>query len=233
MKISVVIPAYNAADVIGETLDSVQRQTHAAYEVIVVDDGSTDDTAKVAASHATRPLVLVKSNGGSPSAMNAGVAAAGGDAIAFLDADDLWSPDKLAAQAAALQWAGSDHAVFGHGETFICPSVPADLHANLQFVKGRTPAYLCGSMLVGRPWLAEDGRLDETLLTGYFIEWYRVARERGLKSLMLDQLVHFRRIRPGTLSSRKVRGGDTFSGNIVEIARRALLAKRAASDASR
>lgn len=227
MRISVVIPAYNAADVIGETLDSVLRQSLAPDEVIVVDDGSLDGTGDVARAHPLKPIVLTQVNRGCSSALNAGVAAAAGDAIAFLDADDLWSANKLEMQAAALVEAGPDHAVFGQSECFVCPSVPPERRGDLHFVQGRTPAYLIGSMLVARRWLIPEG-FDESLRTGYFIEWFRVARDRGLKARMLDELVHLRRVRPGTLGSRRLRGGDSFSNNILEIARRSILAKRAA-----
>jgi glycosyltransferase involved in cell wall biosynthesis len=227
MRISVVIPAFNAADVIGETLDSVQRQTLPPHEVIVVDDGSLDGTASVARAHPLKPIVLAQPNKGAASALNAGVRAAAGDAIAFLDADDLWSPEKLEVQAAALAEDGADHAVFGHSECFVCPSISPERRGDLHYVQGPTPAYLIGAMLVSHAWLAPTG-FDETLRTGYFIEWFRVSRDRGLKIRMLNRLVHHRRVRPGTLGSRRVRGGDDFSTSILEIARRSILAKRGA-----
>lgn len=98
--VSVVIPLWNAAPFIGETLDSVASQTHVAHEVIVVDDGSTDGGARVAERHALRPRVLTKPNGGPASARNAGIRAATGELVALLDADDLWLPTKLERQVA-------------------------------------------------------------------------------------------------------------------------------------
>jgi len=97
MKISVVIPAYNAGATLREALDSVQAQNHAPHEVIVVDDGSTDDTADIARAYQeVLPLVLVQeSNAGLGAARNAGMHKATGDAWAFLDADDVWGANKL------------------------------------------------------------------------------------------------------------------------------------------
>jgi glycosyltransferase involved in cell wall biosynthesis len=94
--VSVLIPAWERASWIGETLDSVLRQTRAPDEVIVVDDGSIDDTAAVAAAHPLAPRVLSIPHSGVAAARNRGIEAARGDLVALLDSDDLWLPDKLA-----------------------------------------------------------------------------------------------------------------------------------------
>jgi glycosyltransferase involved in cell wall biosynthesis len=97
MKISVIIPAYNAGATLREALDSVQAQNHAPHEVIVVDDGSTDDTAEIVRAYQeVLPLVLVQqANAGLGAARNAGMDKATGEAWAFLDADDVWCANKL------------------------------------------------------------------------------------------------------------------------------------------
>lgn len=101
--ISVVIPAYNAQHSLRETLDSVFAQTWPELDVIVVDDGSTDHTAAVLASFGNRVRVIRQANGGLASARRAGVAAARGEFIALMDADDLCRPERLAVQARVLQ----------------------------------------------------------------------------------------------------------------------------------
>jgi glycosyltransferase involved in cell wall biosynthesis len=97
MKISVIIPAYNAATTIAECLESVARQTIAAFEVILVDDGSIDDTQTIAAGFEGQVnlRLVTQVNLGLGKARNAGMAVATGDAYAFLDADDVWLPNKL------------------------------------------------------------------------------------------------------------------------------------------
>jgi len=103
-EVSVVIPAYNAANTLPETLASLVAQTFTDYEAIVVDDGSRDDTAACArACGDSRVRVLSIANGGVAAARNRGIEAAGGQLIAFLDADDLWRPEKLATQVEALR----------------------------------------------------------------------------------------------------------------------------------
>jgi hypothetical protein len=103
-RVSVVIPVYNRASTIGWTLDSVLAQTFRSYEVIVVDDGSADDSAELVAGRYPQARVLrLDRNRGVAAAVNCGVRAARGELIAFLDSDDLWSPDKLALQVEDLE----------------------------------------------------------------------------------------------------------------------------------
>jgi len=96
--VSIVIPAYNAAPFIAETLESALAQTHAHREVIVVDDGSTDDTESRVAPYLGRIRYVRQANAGAAAARNAGLRMAAGDYIAFLDADDVWQPEKLEIQ---------------------------------------------------------------------------------------------------------------------------------------
>ncbi|WP_207060994.1 glycosyltransferase family A protein [Motiliproteus sp. SC1-56] len=101
-SVSVVIPAYNASTFISETLDSVLAQSEPPLEVIVVNDGSTDNTPKLIADHYPQVKLINQANGGVSRARNAGLAACRGDYIALVDADDLWEANKLARQLDAL-----------------------------------------------------------------------------------------------------------------------------------
>ncbi len=101
-RVTVVIPAYNCAGTVAETLDSVLAQNHAATEVVVVNDGSRDETLQVLRRFGDRIRVIDQPNAGPPAARNTGLRAARGEYIAFLDADDVWVQGKLAAQARHL-----------------------------------------------------------------------------------------------------------------------------------
>lgn len=101
-KVSVIIPAYNAERFIAQTLNSVLAQTFQNFEVIVVDDGSKDKTAKIAESYGAPVRCIKKANGGVSVARNLGMKEACGDYIAFLDADDLWHATKLEKQVGFL-----------------------------------------------------------------------------------------------------------------------------------
>jgi glycosyltransferase involved in cell wall biosynthesis len=105
-RISIIIPAYNVEPFLAEALASVQRQTYREFEVIVVDDGSTDRTSEIARQFVekdTRFILLRQKNAGEPAARNTALKRACGEWIAFLDADDVWLPEKLAAQLDLLK----------------------------------------------------------------------------------------------------------------------------------
>ena len=97
--ISIIIPTYNRSYCLEESLDSVFSQTFTDYELIVVDDGSTDETQQVLAKYASRLSTFSIPHAGPSAARNAGLRAARGDFIAVLDSDDLWVPGKLMQQA--------------------------------------------------------------------------------------------------------------------------------------
>src|SRR6266545_3624012 len=98
-RVSVVMPAYNAAPTVGQALDSVLSQTFRDFEVVVVDDGSTDHTREVLAGYGDRIRMFDKVNEGKPaSTRNLGVREARGELVAFLDADDCWRKEKLERQ---------------------------------------------------------------------------------------------------------------------------------------
>jgi glycosyltransferase involved in cell wall biosynthesis len=97
--VSIIVPCYNRADIVRDTIDSVLVQTYAKFEVIVIDDGSTDNTREVIATYNdSRIRYFYRENGGLSAARNSGLDAARGEFIAFLDSDDVWQSWKLSAQ---------------------------------------------------------------------------------------------------------------------------------------
>ena len=103
-QISIIIPTYNSEKTIEETIASIQWQSFTDYEIIVVDDGSQDRTIEVIKNLAEPRLKLFAyQNGGVATARNRGISHAAGEFISFLDADDLWTPDKLKSQIEALK----------------------------------------------------------------------------------------------------------------------------------
>lgn len=117
---SIIVPAYNTAATLTETLASLLSQTHDDFEIIIVDDGSQDETPAIARAHATDPRVRVirQENRGLAGARNTGIAAARGEFVGFCDADDLWLPEKLATHVRHLQ-AEPDLAISYSGSAMI------------------------------------------------------------------------------------------------------------------
>lgn len=105
--VSAIIPAFNRAHSVARSIDSALQQTYEPIEVIVVDDGSTDELAEVLASYGDRITLIRQDNGGPSSARNTGVAHAKGEIIAFLDSDDTWEPQKLERQVRLMISAGN------------------------------------------------------------------------------------------------------------------------------
>jgi len=128
--VSIVIPAYNSERYIGATLASVLAQSYRDYEVIVVDDGSTDGTRTAVSAAEGLIRYISQQNQGPAAARNAGISAAGGALICFLDADDVWTPNKLAEQVAFMERHPAIGLVFSDEEEFEddrvhCPSLLA------------------------------------------------------------------------------------------------------------
>jgi len=120
--VSVVIPAYNYARFVSAAIESVLAQSYPAVEVIVVDDGSTDNTREVVAAYLPRVRYLHQANAGLPAARNAGIRAASHPFVAFLDADDKWMPDMLAKNMAAFGGLSDDFALVACRD--ICVGAP-------------------------------------------------------------------------------------------------------------
>lgn len=100
--VSIIIPTYNREASIARTVESALSQSYARTEIVVVDDGSTDGTAAVLSSYGDRIVVVTQENAGPSAARNAGVGECQGELVAFLDSDDLWSPDKIERQVAVM-----------------------------------------------------------------------------------------------------------------------------------
>jgi glycosyltransferase involved in cell wall biosynthesis len=214
--VSVVIPLYNAAGYIGDAVRSVAAQTFTGWELIVVDDGSTDDSAaaaeRAANAHripADRFTLVRKPNGGEPSARNAGIAVARGEWVANTDADDWWEPTKLEKQLAA---AGPDtvlvHTAVVHHEPD-GREVKLDTTGAARRVGWCTEALLeahscCHpSILVRRSALDRIGGYDPAFKQACDIDLYFRLSAVGPFAFVPEYLTHYR-IHPGQLSRSPV-----------------------------
>jgi glycosyltransferase involved in cell wall biosynthesis len=167
--VSVIIPTYNRAGVIQRALDSVLAQTFQDWEIIVVDDGSTDDPATIEKYCGQIRLIRHPQNRGAAAARNTGIAAAGGQFVAFLDSDDCWHPDKLANQMAALQQAAPNTRICATGyilhkgdrELTICPRPrPGRFRTEIAFGCAISPGT---TLLIDRSVFDDVGLFDEKL----------------------------------------------------------------------
>src|SRR5918996_762140 len=137
-RFSVVIPAYNASRTIGETIRSVLAQSEPDFELIVVDDGSADDTPAIVESFASdrRLSLLRQENQGVAAARNTGIARASADYVSFVDNDDLWMPEYLAAMGAALDAAPAAGFASGDAGGFDAGTPRVNRHTELHYRPG-------------------------------------------------------------------------------------------------
>jgi glycosyltransferase involved in cell wall biosynthesis len=192
--VSVVIPAHNSGPYIAAALDSILVQKHRPLEILVVDDGSTDGTPKIARGYAPAVRVIEQEQRGHPAARNAGIRAACGEFLAFLDHDDLWSPDKLERQFAAFGRNPALDLVFGHIQNFFTPEMPPEERGRIAVPLRPLPGLLQGAMLARRPSFDRVGLFSEERPTGDFLDWYGRALLARMKVEMLPETMLYRRI---------------------------------------
>jgi glycosyltransferase involved in cell wall biosynthesis len=192
-RISTIMPVRDCERYIGEALDSIVAQTHPCDQTIVVDDGSTDGTVAALAAYGGRVTCIEQEPLGVGAALNAGLELADGELVAFLDADDRWTPRKLEWQCAAL---GNDPAlemVFGHVEQFVSPELSEKERAQLDVPAGRSPGKAKGTMLIRRAALDRVGPFTTSVKLADFVDWYSRAEEAGVREAMIDEVVLLRR----------------------------------------
>ncbi|MGW1421301.1 glycosyltransferase family 2 protein [Bradyrhizobium manausense] len=197
MRVSVIIAACNAEAYIAEAVGSVLGQTAPPDEVIVIDDGSTDGTAKVLGQFGDRITALAQPNSGQAVAVKKALAIAQGGLIGFCDADDLWTPRKLELQLAVLDRQRDIDAVFGKVEQFVSPDVPDAQRERLKPAIAIMPGELKQCMLIRRTALERAGPFDESLPATFFIAWLGRAKQGGLRSAHVDDIVVRRRLHLG------------------------------------
>lgn len=207
--VSVVIPAYNAAWCIARAVESVFAQRFRDFELIVVDDGSTDGTGAVLSRYGDALHVLSKSNGGLSSARNAGIRAARGRYVAFLDADDWWLADKLERQVALMRsrpelaFCSTAARIEGpDGEALGEWRCRGDTDAALEAIFA-VNAFVAGSgsaVLARRDALDRTGGFDESLRSLEDIDmWMRLAAVGGYACIAAPLAVILKR--PDSMSS--------------------------------
>lgn len=200
-SISAIIPCYNNGAYIGQAIESVLTQGDYPIEVIVVDDGSTDDSAEVAARF-EGVTVLRQPNRGASSARNRGIAAATGDVVAFLDADDYWAPGKLTCQLEVMSSAGSTDVVYGSIEEFVSEDLPAAERSGVTARPGRQTVLLPSTLLLTRRALDEVGEFEVGDGSGEAIDWILRVNEAGLTVEPAPDALTYRRIHASNTGRR-------------------------------
>lgn len=208
-RVSVIIPAYNARGYIARALDSALAQTESRLEIIVVDDGSSDDTAgyvRARFGHDPRLRVITQANAGPSAARNAGARASTGEHLHFLDSDEWWMPEKVARGLALFEAHPDAAVVYGHG-------IPIDAVTGHEIAQERPPlpsgdvfcAWLTGRMaggnfgvtssfMVRRAAFESSGGFDESMRVAEDYDlWIRLAHDYPFAAHDAPQVYYLRR----------------------------------------
>jgi glycosyltransferase involved in cell wall biosynthesis len=228
VRVSGIIPAYNAAPFIREAIGSALAQTVPLTEIVVVDDGSTDETAAIVGALPPPVRLVREPHSGHGVARNLAVAHATGDLLAFLDADDIWAPDKLERQLELLRASPPDAVIFAHAQNFWASGLEAEAERYRdQWVAQPFPALIASTMLVPRALWERVGPFDPRTNHGEVADW--LARAKALGATVA--------VHPATLMRRRIHAANvsrtaTARDGFFELLQRQIAARRRAGDAA-
>ncbi|MDZ7957761.1 MAG: glycosyltransferase family A protein [Aulosira sp. DedQUE10] len=211
--VSIVIPLYNCEKYLAEALDSVFAQTYRPIEVIVVDDGSTDDSAKIAQTY---PSVryLYQSNQGAAIARNVGIALAEGELIALLDADDVWQPNKISLQVQYL----NQYPQIGILATKVYQFFESEVEIPSEFrhdkLLGEQPGMIPSTLVIRKTVFDQIGGFSPEFVPSEDTEWIYRARDSQVEIAMLPEVMVMRRFHGSNISWKTV---STSSSRLLKI----------------
>ena len=201
-QISVIIPIHNDSLYIQAAITSVLSQGVENLEILIIDDGSTDDFEEKIKCFNDPCIRLIKqNNSGAAVARNNGVKNARGEFLAFLDADDIWAPNKLKLQLEVLINHEDVNMVFGQVKEFYDSSILGldDLQKNVKTFVGYSPI----ALLVSKSDFLRVGDFQSKWKVAEFIDWYDRAKYVGLTEIILPDVLAFRRIHSGNIDRLK------------------------------
>lgn len=221
--VSVVIPCFNSELYIEDCVRSVLQQTYQKIEIILIDDGSTDDTLSKVKSFETKIKILKKKNEGAASARNLGIQNSIGSYIAFLDSDDVWHPEKIEKQLRLMTEKNLD-LVYCGGESFGHSGIPTTYTPEFsgscyeQFIEFPTRAIIilgCSSAMIQKSILEFSGHFDSEFI-GAAEDWdfFRRVCKYGKVGYLNEILVKYR-MHDGNVSARGIK--DFYDGNLRAI----------------
>lgn len=218
--VSCVIPVYNGARFLNESLDSVLAQTHRPLEIIVVDDGSTDETAAVLEQYSDRVVCTRQAHAGAPAARNRGIEMSSGQFVAFLDADDLWDESKLSRQLErfdALPALGFCTTLM---QNFWMEEVQDEARHLKDTALAEPQPGAVSTLVVRRNVFSQVGPLNSDLRHRDVQEWMMRAKNAGVTAEVLPDVLVYRRLHSAN-NSRRRRAEEFFTIVKASLDRRA------------
>ena len=194
-RISIILPVYNTEKYLANAIESIFAQTSSNIELICVNDGSTDRSLEILKSFGDRLRVIdLKQNVGIAGARNAGIARARGEFFAFMDADDLWEPNKLETQLEQFKKNPTLDISFAHMHCFLSSELPDEVKQLRECPPNPMPGYVAATMLIKSSAFHRVGLFHPAWRVGEFIDWFEQAKAKGLTYELLDDVFLKRRI---------------------------------------
>ncbi|HLA81764.1 MAG TPA: glycosyltransferase family A protein [Thermoleophilia bacterium] len=205
--ISCIVPVFNGERYLGEALESIRAQTYRPLEIIVADDGSTDGTATVVAGFAEPVRYLFQPNAGPAAARNLGLGAAQGEYVAFLDADDLLYPEKLARQMARFQARLDLDLCVTYVRNFWTPELAQEEAHYRDHPRAQAmPGYYTSTLLAKRALFDTVSQFNNAYRHGDATEWFVRVAERAAVVELLPDVLTYHRMHDANLSRRMASG---------------------------
>jgi hypothetical protein len=226
-RVTCVIPAWNAAETIARAIASALGQTAPPIEIIVVDDGSTDRTAEIVGSIGGTVRLIRQANAGGECARNRGIAAASGEFIALLDADDIWLPEKLQRQLAVFS-ERLELGIVGCLVMNVGDSDDPGVQSQLSRYGGRpVPGWKGSDVLARRSAFEAAGMFDSSVRHSGMTEWLHRCEQTGIQRFLLHECLVVREVRAGSASTRRTPEGTSASlDEYLRLAHRRIIAGR-------
>jgi glycosyltransferase involved in cell wall biosynthesis len=197
--VSCIVPVHDGEAFLAEALDSILAQDHRPIEVVVVDNGSTDGSAALAESFGDPVRVIRQADLGPPAGRNRGLAAARGEFVAFLDADDVFVAGKLSRQLERFAAVPDLGVSLGLAENFWEPGLEEE-EARYRASGKVYASHVFGTMLARRAVFDVVGPIDATRVHGDQVEWFSRLADSDVKVDVIDEIVMRRRMHPASLS---------------------------------
>jgi len=207
--VSVIIPVYNGEAFLKDAFQSIRQQEYEPLEIIIVDDGSTDNTREIAAGFKKEVRYHYQPNSGLPATRNRGVEMARGDVIAFLDVDDLWSKDKIRRQVGILRISPTVEIVLGYTQIMM---LSGSVDGTRVFKEWGEPvlAMSMNCTLFRKSVFDKIGLFDEGQRYSDDWDWFMRARESGIKMAVHKEVVHLYRRHEQNMTNQQSLGNHYF-----------------------
>lgn len=223
--VSVVVPTLNAARFLHQGLESVAAQTYGSWEAVLVDGGSIDDTLAIARRY-PRVRVVHQRGTGLAGAWNEGIEAARGGLISFLDSDDVWEPEKLVLQVAALEADAGVDCVISLARFVLEPGFPVPPGFRPELLESAHPAQLPSALLARRSVFDRIGVFEPRLAIAADVDWFARLKDAGLRMEVVPELLVHKRVHDTNLSTL---GGSTVNRELLEVLRASVHRQRGRS----